>query len=127
MAQSRLSRNEPIEFELICKGLRKEEIFELYEQLGKKLGGRQALRNPFSPVFDPRSVHEILVRVPWVIIGSVAGKRAVEKAIDIIAGVVERKLAERNDTHKKTVTIWGPDGKPAVEVIAKPERKRHDS
>jgi hypothetical protein len=125
MPSTRLSHSEPVDLHLVCVGLQKEELGDLYRDIIRELRERPAFRNPFDPAFDPKTIHELLVHVPWAIIGAAAGKRAVEKAVDIVAGVVERRLSRRNDDHKKTVKILGPDGKVVTEVVATPKKKKH--
>jgi hypothetical protein len=124
MPPVRLSRSEPVEFHLKCKGLRQEELTGLYRDFQNALGERPAFRNPTPPLFDAQAIHELLVRVPWTVIGSVAGTRALNKAVDILAGIIERKLTGGNEDHKKTVKILGPDGRVVIEVIATPEKKK---
>ena len=124
MPPVRLSRSEPIEFQLKCKGLRQAELTELYRDLQEELGQRPAFRNPTPPLFDAQTIHELLVRVPWSVIGSVAGTRALNKAVDILAGIIERKLKDSSDHHKKTVKILGADGHVLTEVVATPEKRK---
>lgn len=116
---------EECEVTLKCKGLSERELHEIYQALADALPGhRQAFRNPFTHEFDANAIHQILVWVSGTTVAGYVSKKVFDKALDIVGEVVKRKLEGSNDgDHKKTVTIYGPDGKVAVKVIAEPEPK----
>jgi hypothetical protein len=97
-----------------------------------RVSGQTGVPDPISPSGGQAAARESARssagrfnrRIPWTVIGSIAGTRALNKAVDILAGIIERKLTGGNDDHKKTVKILGPDGRVVIEVIATPEKKK---
>lgn len=115
------------EYRLKCKGVTGEEFNAILRGLKEEFPrGRTILRNPFWPQFDARTVHEVTLVLSGAAatLGAKTLEKAIEKALDLLAGAVERKLKNGNSERKKAVTIYGPDGKAALVVEALPERKR---
>jgi hypothetical protein len=108
-----------------CKGLTSDELASLYQGLvGQFPGQRLAYRNPFLPHFDSRTIHEIVMQATQTGLLAYAGKKAIDKSIDLIADVVKRRLSSTNSPRLKTITIYGPDERPALTIELKPKKPR---
>jgi ATP-dependent exoDNAse (exonuclease V) alpha subunit len=101
------------EYRLVCKGLDKTDVFELYRKI-EGVGEKPRFRNPFPQNFDAKAIHEIIV---------VAGYMG-KKVVDILAGVIENTLKGSPKDKMRTVTIYGPDGAVASEVEIQPRKPK---
>jgi hypothetical protein len=108
-----------------CKGLTSDELGSLYQGLVDQFPEqRLAYRNPFPPHFDSRTIHEIFVQATQTGLLAYAGKKAIDKSIDLIADIVKQRLSSTNSPRRKTITIYGPDERPALTIELKPKKPR---
>jgi hypothetical protein len=114
----RLTRREMREYRLTCTGLDEKELFELYHLLKNKLDVEAAFRNPFLPHVEPHTVHEILLT------GAAIAGATGTKVLDLIAGIVKRKLEERDAPGKRSVTIYDDNDRPYSVVELKPPKPK---
>jgi hypothetical protein len=112
-----------IEFRLSCKGLTAKELGNIYRDLCRMDGCSPAFRNPAPPDYAAQAVHDIIVHVSWPAVTAYIGKKIIDKAADILASVVERRLMDKEE-RKKTVTIYDPNGAAHALVELKPEKPK---
>jgi len=113
-----------IEFRLKFKGLTTKELRAIYKDLSLMENCRPAFRNPAPPDYTAQAIHDIIVHISWPAVTACIGKKVIDKAADILANVVERRLTDGKQERKKTVTIYDPSGSAHTMVELKPERPR---
>src|SRR5260370_28483907 len=81
-------------YSLKCKGLTKDEFWELYEALAEGLQDeRPAVRNPYLPHFDGRTIHEISLYL--ISAGALVGRETIKQGLSVIRDIIKSRFSER--------------------------------
>lgn len=125
MLAKRLDPHEEITLSVVCKGLTRDEFVGIYTRVQRELGARVAIRNPTPPAFDLKAVHEFVARFsPEIVLAlGYSAKKAYDKIADVLAEIAKQRLDDR-EKRRRSVTIYGPDGKPLIIVETKPVKRQ---
>jgi len=117
--------SQEIKYRIECKGLARDEFFDIYEALREAYpASRPVIRNPSPLHFDAQSAHAILIHLPLAAIGLYAVKKAIDKGAEILGQLVMERLKPSDQTKKKLVTIYDERNRPIVEVEVKATKRK---
>ena len=113
------------QFRLVCRGVSKVEFSSLCRALKNEFGCKVVLRNPFSPGFDAKTIHEIIAHVTGSAVGGYAIKKVVDTAQELFVAFVKYKLlTPSEDGQIRRVQLYGPNDKVLYEFKDKKEKPR---